>query len=252
MATVGRHVTARQSALDQFDDMDRQLRAHVAASVSLCPDRDRPTSLRGIGEALLTDRHDAAVVRAFADEFRRIVETKFDEFPGSIFCDMDYLAASLIARDDVYAIRQTGMRVAELYRGYGRSSVIHFRYDHDFIYGYDWATWVRDDPTVRRRVAPFDDEFLYYLQEHRGELIGRIAARDKKYSWVPDGTHRNTFSFSREPADEHRLHETLARFDRIPVQAWSFDGPIAWKWPFRQIRDQYASLLGIPARPPGA
>ena len=63
--------------------------------------------------------------------------------------------------------------------------------------------------------------------------------------------HHNPFSFSREPADERRLHEALAGDNLIPVQAWRFDSTCDWARPYTQIREQYAQKLGIPVRPQG-
>jgi hypothetical protein len=241
--------SVRQHALIRFDDMDRQIRAVAPGWTSLCPQRNRPTALHDIGEALLTEHHEASVVEAFTDALCRVVAAKFDQFPDDIFGDVDHLAASLLSRGDADEIRDASMRVIALFEGYGRSSPIHFRYVHDFTYGYDWARWVAGDPAARRFVAPFDDEFLSYLQRRRGELVDRIAAGEEKYRWTPDGVHRNTFRFSREPDDERHLHQALARDHQVPVQAWRFDGPSEWERPFRQIRDEYASRLSLPRRP---
>jgi hypothetical protein len=78
-----------------------------------------------------------------------------------------------------------------------------------------------------------------------------IADHEAQFGVAADGVHHNPFRFSREPADERRLHEALARDNVIPVQAWRFDGTRDWARPYTQMREQYAQQLGIPVRPQG-
>jgi hypothetical protein len=125
--------------------------------------------------------------------------------------------------------------------------VINFRYVHDFMYGFDWARWVSHEPETRQGIGPFDKIYLYHVEERRGELVEFIAEHDAQFGLAADGVHHNPFSFSREPADERRLHEALAGDNLIPVQAWRFDGTRGWAQPYTQIREQYAQKLGIPS-----
>jgi hypothetical protein len=138
-----------------------------------------------------------------------------------------------------------------VHEGFGRSSVINFRYVHDFMYGFDWARWVSHEPQTRQGIGPFDKPFLYHVEERRGELVELIVDHDAQFGFAADGVHHNPFRFSREPADERRLHEALAGDNLIPVQAWRFDGTRDWAQPYTQIREQYAQKLGIPVRPRG-
>ncbi|MGH7962733.1 MAG: ferrochelatase, partial [Candidatus Binatia bacterium] len=183
--------SSKQFALDQLAEVDQQLQSVIPVPLSVCPFRHRATSLYDIGVALLTDDHDDAVVKAFADGLCLMVTTKFDQFPDNIFWDVDYLAACLLALGDAHAMRDLTAHIVTLHEGFGRSSPISFRYVHDFMYGYDWGRWVAYDPTTRQSIGPFDKTFLYHLEERRGELVEVIAEHDEQYSWMPDGVHRN-------------------------------------------------------------
>ena len=130
-------------------------------------------------------------------------------------------------------------------------SPINFRYVHDFMYGFDWARWVSHEQETRQGIGPFDQTYLYHVEERRGELVECIADHDAQFGFAADGVHHNPFRFSREPADERRLHEALAGDNVIPVQAWRFDSTCDWARPYTQIREQYAQKLGIPVRPQG-
>src|SRR5215471_7997844 len=243
--------TSRHAALDRLAAMDEHLQAVVPLPRSLCPSRERATSLQAIGEALLTAPQDDAVVRAFADGLCLLVETKVDQFPDNIFWDVDYLAACLLALGDAHAIYDRTAHIVRVHEGFGRASPIGFRYVHDFMYGYDWARWVAHDPAQRHTIGPFDTAFLYHLEERRSELVDLIAAHDAQWQATPDGVHHNPFRFAREPEDERRLHEALARDNLIPVHAWRFDGTRDWTRPYTDIREAYAEKLRLPLRPPG-
>src|SRR6266702_1778425 len=82
-------------------------------------------------------------------------------------------------------------------------------------------------------------------------LLRFLSEHDAQFGFAADGVHHNPFRFSREPADERRLHEALAGDNLIPVPAWRFDSTCDWARPYTQIREQYAQKLGIPVRPQG-
>jgi len=243
--------SGRESALRRLTEMDARFQTTVPIPLSLSPARTRATSLHDIGEALLTDDLDPSLMQAFADGLCLMVATKVDQFPENIFWDVDYLAACLLRLGDAHAIRDVTAHIVTLHEGFGRSSVINFRYVHDFMYGFDWARWVSHEPETRQGIGPFDKTYLYHVEEHRGELVGFIADHDAQFGFAADGVHHNPFRFSREPADERRLHEALAGDNLIPVQAWRFDSTCDWARPYTQIREQYAQKLGIPVRPQG-
>jgi hypothetical protein len=243
--------SGRESALRRLTEMDAQLQTTIPIPLSMHPARTRATSLHDIGEALLTDDLDPSLMQAFADGLCLMVVTKLDQFPDNIFWDVDYLAACLLRLGDAHAIRDVTAHIVTLHEGFGRSSVINFRYVHDFMYGFDWARWVSHEPETRQGIGPFDKTYLYHVEERRGELVECIADHDAQFGLAADGVHHNPFRFSREPADERRLHEALAGDNLIPVQAWRFDGTRDWARPYTQIREQYAQKLGIPVRPRG-
>src|SRR5499425_3670015 len=117
----------RASALRRLTEMDAQLQTTVPMPLSMCPARRRATSLHDIGEALLTDDLDPALMQAFADGLCLMVATKVDQFPENIFWDVDYLAARLLRLGDVHAIRDVTAHIVTVHEGFGRSSVINFR-----------------------------------------------------------------------------------------------------------------------------
>src|SRR5262252_200241 len=209
----------RASALRRLTEMDAQLQTAVPIPLSMCPARPRATSLQAIGEALLTADLDPSLMQAFADGLCLMVATKVDQFPEHIFWDVDSLAAWLLRLGDAHAIRDVTAHIVTVHEGCGRSSVINLRYVHDCMYGFDWARWVSHEPETRQGIGPFDHTSLSHVEERRGEHVECIAEHDGQFGVAADGVHHNPFRFSREPADERRLHEALARDNVIPVQA---------------------------------
>ena len=123
--------SGRASALRRFTEMDARFQTTVPLPLSLSPARTRATSLHAIGAALLTDDLDPSLMQAFADGLCLMVATKGDQFPENIFWDVDYLAACLLRLGDAHAIRDVTAPIVTLHEGFGRSSVINFRYVHD-------------------------------------------------------------------------------------------------------------------------
>ena len=80
------------------------------------------------------------------------------------------------------------------------------------------------------------------MQRRGDELLELIELDDGKYPTLDGDEPRNPFPFSREPADELRLHRELARRDLIPVPTWSSDraGP--------RLVDPLAGRVRGPAR----
>jgi hypothetical protein len=128
---------------------------------------------------------------------------------------------------------------------YGQQSPIRFRYVHDFMYGFDWARWVRRDPEAREGVEPFGLEFLRQT-EGRGRDIGTlIEADDELYPRLEDGVSRNPFPFSREPQDELALYRLLAERGCVPVQAWCLDARPDAGRDFDVLREEAARSLSL-------
>ena len=227
-------------ALELLRAADARLDAVLIERRSLGPGRTRATSLEDIGHALLGS---VAEPDALARDLVRIAEAVHRAFPGNLFWDFDFLAACL-AKAEAGVRGEMTERIVALQDRFGLSSPICFRYVHDFMYGFDWARWVQKAPDSRRGVGPFDLVFLSYLDRRGGELVKLISENDAKYPRLEAGVMRNPFEFPREPEDEARLHEDLARRGLIPVEAWRFDAVPRFSEPFSDLHRERALSLG--------
>jgi len=130
-------------------------------------------------------------------------------------------------------------------RLYGQQSAIRFRYVHDFMYGFDWARWVRRDPDARKGVEPFGIEFLRQTESRGRNILELIDADDDWYPRLIDGVSRNPFPFSREPEDELPLYQLLAERACVPVEAWLLDAQPDASRDFDALREGAAASLGL-------
>jgi hypothetical protein len=232
------------AALDAID-----ARIDWGIRLTLSPSADKPTSLRTLAETLTP----GPLQRPFAAAIERVAEAQLHAFPGNLFWDMDALASSLVRQARAHEqpaqhLARLAGHVARLQRLFGAETAIHFRYVHDFIYGYDWAKWVKRDPEGRASVGPFDEVFLIYSERRAGELMALIAEDDAKYHRLPEGKARNPFGFSREPEDELRLFRDLAERELLPIRAWELDPPLDWEPPYLALREERAEALGLTCR----
>lgn len=238
---------AIRALLTQADDA---IDSVTAQRQSLAPDRERATSCVELGarclDVLGQDPQSETV--AFAQGLHDIAAAIVECFPENIFWDLDYLAAVLCAQPTPSAIARMAARVVELQRNFGRGTQIRFRYAHDFLFGFDWARWVRKEPSTRSEVGPFDPTFLSYLEQRHGELIELITADDEKYPALEGDEPRNPFRFAREPEAEAALHHALAADGLIPVSAWDWEGRREWDRDYTAVREAYAQRLGVPVR----
>lgn len=239
----------------------RMLEAEVGPLATLDPTRELATSLIDVHEralARLDPNRATLLARPLSNGLCELALAQLDAFPGNLFWDLDLIAATIVAQacplPQLAAIQHVAQqfgRMAELQRLYGRSTAINFAYVHDFVYGYDWAKWVAREPSVQADVPePFAPRFLAYMRVRAHELIELIAVDDAKYPSLDDDQARNPFPFSREPADEIRLHRELARRDLIPVPTWdadalSLDWATRWQVPFQARRIEVAGELGL-------
>ncbi len=172
-------------------------------------------------------------------------------FPENIFADLDRLAATLgltVVEHGAASAREQGERLVTVHALFGRHTAIHFRYVHDFLYGFDWARWVAREPETRRDVGPFDLAFLEYSEARAQEMLELIARNDPKYGLIDTGEHRNPFTFRRDPDAESALLRGLAADEAIPVAAWRSDVPARWDRPYTAIREAKARELGLEHR----
>lgn len=221
-----------------------------AAWASLAPDRDHCWGPAAVARELRGEGVDGQLARAVEDGLEQVVAAMRSAFPENILGDLDHLGAALAAeaaaaRDPRSHLRRTVALVVDLQHLFGQGTAIRFRYVHDFIYGFDWAKWVRQDPAVRAAIGPYDLLFLERMARRGNELLDLIASGDTKYPRLPDAGPRNPFGFSREPADELRLHRDLAARSLLPVQAYRCGATPSWDAPYAELRLERARALGI-------
>ncbi|MCA9646777.1 MAG: ferrochelatase [Myxococcales bacterium] len=228
---------------------DEQLSAMGVARRSLCPKRDLATSLLDLGVRLQLEVPRGCEM-AFARGLASIADAEVRNFPENIFWDFDYTAASLLreataSSEPARHLSEVCGLIVALQDLFGSATEIRFRYGHDFIYGFDWAKWVRKQPDQRASVGPFDLEFLTFLHQRGHELLELIAEDDAKYPTLRTSEPRNPFEFSRDPEAEAALHESLARDGLLPVESWRVDATPVWDKPFQRLRRERAMRLGF-------
>ena len=218
---------------------------------SLSPERTTATHLHDIGKQICAMDLPPRVLAVLGEGLLEIVEAQCQNFPENIFWDLDFLATSLIRRSrdsdlgPVRYIQEATRTIVSLQALFGIHSPIRFRYVHDFLYGFDWARWVKRDPNIRGSVQPFDIEFLRYSRERGHELIHLIEEGDERYPALDAGNARNPFPFSREPSDESLLHRDLAEQGMIPVCAWNPDAAPVWNENYADFRIARARELSL-------
>ena len=240
----------------QLAEADRQLDVHAWGRRSLAPGREQSRSLHAVCSAAALPGDDAATLVALATGVAELAQVQRESFPDNLCCDLDLLIFDTLRRARASArpvaeVKSRLGQVCRLQRLYGGDTAIHFRYVHDFVYGFDWAKWVGRDPDLRAAVGPFDAAFLDHLERRAHVLFGLIAADDPVYGQIPEDQARNPFSFSREPQAEWTLHRDLAARGLVPVAAWDPDAAPTWRRPFAALRVERAAALGLCA-PSGA
>jgi hypothetical protein len=241
---------------------DAELDAH-APRLTLAPDRERATSLTELfdREAFDPAPHDLAphdpaldsdALRAdFGHALDRVARAMHDAFPENLFWDLDALAHRLARtgrEEGARAMIAQSALVAAMQHLFGRETPIAFQYTHDFVYGFDWAKWVRRDPSAHAHVGPFDACFLDSMWRRGHELLVLIANDDDEYPKLRGRRARNPFGFERDPEHERRIYRDLAERDLLPVRAWEPEPRGQWDRPFRELREERAKALGLPAR----
>jgi hypothetical protein len=116
---------------------------------------------------------------------------------------------------------------------------------HDFIYGFDWARWVRRDPGARLDTGPFSLRFLEQIETRGRDILTLIEADDAHYPKLSGPGARNPFSFSRDPDEELALYRRLAERGSIPVEAWRLDAQPDASRDFDRLREEAAESLGL-------
>lgn len=236
-------------ALGHLARADDQLARAGIVRRSLGPGRESATSLLGLGQALRPLVPHGCEI-AFGSGLAAVALAELRNFPSNIFWDFAYTAASLLrdaarAADPAQHLTRACESIVALQDLFGGGTEIRFCYGHDFIYGFDWAKWVRKAPSQRAQIGPFDLVFLEYLLGRGEELLALIDADDVKYPRLLDERPRNPFTFSREPEAEAALHLRLAAEHKLPVESWLIDAAPVWDRPFQRLRTECAETLGL-------
>jgi hypothetical protein len=230
-------------ALAQLEAAGRDVGARW---LSLAPGREHAAPL---SQLEMSSRLEVELRVAVARGLGSIARAVARHFPENLFCDLEVLGRTLevaAARDGARGVDEIAGAIVDLHEIFGVETPIRFRYVHDFLYGFDWARWVRRDPGVRAGVGPFDRAFLAHSRRRAEELAGLIANGDAKYGALPaTGEYRNPFPFSRDPESERVLLRDLARRGWIPVEAWRADLEPRWDRPYQEERERRARELGF-------
>ena len=245
-ASAAKHLAAT------LESIQARIGATRWGALTLDPERPRATPL-----AELVDRLAVHAQRdALASTAAAVASAQLDSFPENVFWDFDlYLASAHVRASgaDDYAAEltvttQTTVRLMHLY---GQRSRIRFRYVHDFMYGFDWARWVRRDRETRSGVGAFDPAFLSHSESRGRRILELIERDDHWYPQLADGVARNPFPFARDPEDELALYRDLASRKMIPVEAWRIDAASDCSRDFDALRESRARALGLRREPEG-
>jgi hypothetical protein len=227
-------------------EVEARIRQSPRGALTLDPSRSTATPLTHVVSEL-TDSHQSSHLAAAA---AKVAEAQLQSFPENLFWDFDFYLASIHrnaseAPDYVSYLERVARITVGLMRVYGQQSVIRFRYAHDFMYGFDWARWVRRHPGTRERLEPFGLDFLRQTESRGRDILALIEADDDWYPRLADGVPRNPFPFSREPEGELPLYRLLAERGCVPVEAWRFDARPDSSRDFDALREDAATSLGL-------
>jgi hypothetical protein len=227
-------------------ELEARIEQTPLGALTLDPSRSRARSLSEVVSSLADARQSAHLAAAAAS----VAEAQLQSFPENLFWDFDFYLASIhrgaSATSDyqAYLAAVTGITVG-LMELHGQQSAIRFRYVHDFMYGFDWARWVRREPANRESVEPFGLDFLRQTQSRGRDILTLIEADDDWYPRLLDGDSRNPFPFSRDTADELPLYRLLAERGDVPVEAWDPDARPDAGRDFDALREDAAKSLGF-------
>ncbi|KPK15350.1 MAG: hypothetical protein AMJ62_09470 [Myxococcales bacterium SG8_38] len=227
-------------------ELDARIAQTRHGRLTLDPRRSIATPLTEVVSRLADGRQSTHLTAAAS----AVAEAQMRNFPDNLFWDFDFYLASIHERASeaadyaAHLSHVVGLTV-RLMQLYGQQSPIRFRYVHDFMYGFDWARWVRRKPEARTGFAPFGIEFLRQTEARGRDLLSLIEADDEWYPRLEEGVSRNPFPFPREPEDELRLYRKLAARGYVPVEAWRVDARPDAKRDFDALREETAASLGL-------
>ncbi|MGB5546778.1 MAG: hypothetical protein WCB63_19295 [Polyangiales bacterium] len=237
---------AIDEATSPLAEVEARIQRSRFGALSLDPGRSAASSPTELVSSLADSRqlpHLAAAACAVA-------EAQLRSFPENIFWDFDFYLGSIhldasAAPDYASYLEEVTRMTVGLMTLYGQQSVIRFRYVHDFMYGFDWARWVRRSPEARRGIEPFGIDFLRRTESRGRDILTLINEDDDWYPKLADDTSRNPFPFSREPEEELALYRRLAEKACVPVEAWRLDARPDASRDFDALREDVAASLGL-------
>jgi len=238
--------SALQRPARSLTEIDSSIDATPRGALTLDGRRDRATPLAELVDMLADAEQRPYLGRAAC----AVGEAQLEAFPENLLWDFDYYLASVhreAVRSGDYSdhlARATEVTVGLMHL-YGQSSSIRFQYVHDFIYGFDWARWVRREPEARSRTLPFSLEFLRQSDTRGRAILCLIEKDDDVYPKLSGSGSRNPFPFVRTPDEELTLYRGLANRGHIPVEAWRIDAKPDYSRDFDAIREGAAEHLGL-------
>jgi hypothetical protein len=237
---------AADETIAPLGEVDAMIAQTPRGPLTLDPARSSATSLTDL-VSRLTSADQSPCLAAAASA---VAEAQLHSFPENLFWDFDFYLTSIHARastapDYASYLEQVTRMTVDIMRLYGNQSPIQFRYVHDFMYGFDWARWVRRDPEARSKIEPFGLNFLQRLESRGRAILTLIETDDEWYPRLAEGTARNPFPFSRDPEDELRLYRVLAHRGWIPVEAWRSEARPDAARDFDSLREDAARSLGL-------
>ncbi|MDD9950354.1 MAG: hypothetical protein OXT67_02190 [Zetaproteobacteria bacterium] len=214
---------------------------------SLDPKRsDRISSLElcTVGVDFLKSHHASpAKISRFEDSCYQMLQNAIDHYPENIFWDLQYLITAFANAHLEKKGTEYEALIHELLTGYGVRSKIKFQFLHDFIYGFDWARWVADDPKTRSHVPPFGLPFLHYMANRKAEILQLIAVNHCEYPDLSRNNRpRNRYKFDRSPPAETRMLRFLAKNHLLPLKAWNPNSQGRWAIHPTKLRNNLANL----------
>ncbi len=239
-------VPAVEQAVAPLSAIDARIASTPRGALTLDPGRSRATPLSGI-VSMLAEPSELPHLAALASA---VAEAQLESFPENVLWDFDFFLGSIHeqAREassySDHLSRVTEITVG-LMRLYGQQSTIRFRYVHDFMYGFDWARWVRRDPNAEAGIGPFSLQFLKQIETRGRDILTLIESDDTLYPKLSGSGSRNPFSFSRDPEEELLLYRRLAERGCIPVEAWRLGAEPDASRDFDALREQVAESLGL-------
>ncbi len=227
-------------------ELDAKIAQCPLGALTLDPSRSSASSLTQLVSGLADPRQFPHLTAAAA----AVAEAQLRSFPENLFWDFDFYLGSIhrhaSGTPDYAGYLKNATRITVgLMKLYGQQSLIRYRYVHDFMYGFDWARWVRRDPAGREGVTPFGLDFLRQTESRGRDIISLVEADDDWYPRLADGDARNPFSFSRDTEDELSLYRLLAERGDVPVEAWRLDARPNANRDFDVLRDEAAGLLRL-------